>query len=66
MEFLAQSRKMALPDARTMLAKAGISPDGPHEIDVMRMTKAMKKPDGRAKMKAGTGGRLAERPGNLP
>lgn len=43
MEFLAQSRKMAMPDARTMLAKAGIDLHGPHEIEVMRLVKAMKK-----------------------
>ena len=40
---------MALPDARTMLARAGISPDGPHEVEVMRLTKAMQKTAERAK-----------------
>ena len=31
-----------------MLARLGIDPYGPHEIEVMRMVKAMKKADDRA------------------
>ncbi len=44
MEFLAQSRRMALPDARTMLALSGIDPKRPRTRSrSCVLTKAMKK-----------------------
>ncbi len=46
-------KKAALPDAETMLAMAGIDPHGPHEIEVMRLTKQMKKAAAQAPGKAG-------------
>jgi hypothetical protein len=37
MEFLAQSRKMTLPDTHTMLAKAGVPLGFPDEEDTARL-----------------------------
>ena len=42
-EYLAKQKAVGLPDSATMLAKLGITPDVPHEIDVMRMVKQMKR-----------------------
>jgi hypothetical protein len=42
-EFVARRRKPTLPDPATMLTKLGITPGVPHEIDVMKMVKQMKK-----------------------
>jgi hypothetical protein len=42
-EYAAWRKKTTLPDALTMLARAGVDPHGPHEVEIMRMTKAMKK-----------------------
>jgi hypothetical protein len=50
-EFIAQRRKPTLPDPVTMLAKLGISPDVPHDIEILRMTKAMKRADAQGKTK---------------
>jgi hypothetical protein len=50
-EFLSRRQKPTLPDPVTMLAKLGISPDVPHEIEVMRMVKQMKKADAQGKTK---------------
>jgi hypothetical protein len=50
-EFIAGRKKPVLPDPATMLAKLGISPDVPHEIEILRMTKQMKKADAQTKMK---------------
>lgn len=36
-------KQTTLPDAVTMLTRAGIDPDGPLEVEVMRLTKQMKK-----------------------
>jgi hypothetical protein len=45
MEYSAWQKKTTLPDSRTMLKQAGIDPDGPHEVEVLRFAKAMKKAD---------------------
>lgn len=42
-EYAAWRQRTSLPDAHTMLIKAGIDPHGPHQIEVMRLTKVMKK-----------------------
>ena len=42
-EYAAWRRKTMLPDAATLLALAGTSPGAPHEVEVMRLTKAMKR-----------------------
>lgn len=36
-EFIAQSRRMALPDTHTMLAKAGVPLGSPDEEDTARL-----------------------------
>jgi hypothetical protein len=50
-EFIAGRKKPVLPDPATMLAKLGISPDVPHEVEVMRMVKRMKRADAQGKTK---------------
>lgn len=42
LEYAARRQKAALPSPEKMLARLGIDPHGPHEIDVMRMVKAEK------------------------
>ena len=42
-EYFARCKKTTLPDAVTMLARAGIHPNRPHDVEVLRLTKAMKK-----------------------
>ena len=42
-EFIAGREKPVLPDPATMLARLGITPDVPHEIVILRMTKQMKR-----------------------
>lgn len=42
-EYAARRQKMTLPSPATMLTLLGIDPHGPHDVEVMRMTKAMKK-----------------------
>ena len=39
---------MTPPDADAMLVRAGVDPLGPHEVEVMRLTMAMKRAAGRA------------------
>lgn len=43
MEFVAWRKKSGLPDSVTLMAKMGIDPHGPHEVDFMRMMKDGKK-----------------------
>jgi hypothetical protein len=42
-EFIAQSRKMTLPDTHTMLAMAGVSLDVPNEEETKRLMNREKK-----------------------
>jgi hypothetical protein len=42
-EFIAQKQKPRLPDPVTMLRMLSIDPEGPDEIQVMKMVKQMKK-----------------------
>ena len=53
-EFLAQSRKMALPDTHTLLAMAGVGLDVPNEEETKRLLNWEKK-------RQPTGGRKAQR-----
>lgn len=50
-EFIARRQKPRLPDPAMMLTKLGITPDVPHEIDILRMTKQMKQADAQAKLR---------------
>lgn len=47
-EYAAWRQRTGLPDAETMLRRAGIDPHGPHEIEVLRLVKQMKKADAQA------------------
>lgn len=51
-EYAAWRRKTTLPDAATLLALAGISPRAPHDVEVMRLIKTMKKTDERTPMQS--------------
>ncbi len=42
-EYIARQPGISLPDGETLLRMIGVSPTGPHEIDVMRMVKQWKK-----------------------
>jgi hypothetical protein len=42
-EFIALKQKPRLPDSLTMMRKLSIDPEGPDEIQVMKMVKQMKK-----------------------
>lgn len=55
LQYLAEHHGVGLPDSATMLAKLGISPDVPHEIDILRMTKQMKLAAAQAPMKTAVG-----------
>jgi hypothetical protein len=50
-EFIAGRKKPVLPDPATMLAKLGITPDVPHDIEILRMTKQMTRADAQGKTK---------------
>ena len=62
-EYAAWRRKTTLPDAATLLTKAGISPDGPHEVEVMRLTKAMKRAERAQPAVAKATARVTQSPG---
>jgi hypothetical protein len=55
-------RRVALPDPRTMLAMLGIDPHGPHDVEVLRLTKELKKADGLAAVRIGSATALSSRP----
>ena len=42
-EYVARRQKPALPSPERLLARLGIDPHGPHEIDILRMVKDEKK-----------------------
>ncbi len=42
-EYIAQSRRMALPDAHTMLAMSGIDLDSPNEEETQRLLNRQRK-----------------------
>lgn len=65
-EFLGRQKGVGLPDPATMLAKLGITPDVPHEIDLMRMVKQMKQADAQAKMKPSAASRTVRLPQPAP
>jgi hypothetical protein len=41
-KYVAWRQRAALPDPVTMLTRLGIDPEGPSEVEVMRLTKQMK------------------------
>lgn len=65
-EFIAGRKKPVLPDPETMLSRMGISPDVPHEIDVMRMVKQLKQADDQSKMKPSAASRTERLPQPTP
>lgn len=62
MTFSEWRRRMALPDPRTMLAMLGIDSHGPHDVEVLRLTKELKKADGRAAARIGSRTASSSRP----
>ncbi len=54
-EYAAWRKKTTLPDPVTMLMRAGISKDVPHEIDVMRFVKDEKRRTAQAPTKNAPG-----------
>lgn len=64
-EFIARRRKPTLPDPVTMLRMLSIDPEGPHEVEVMRLTKAMKK-QAAARPSRGSGPGLSSPPRSGP
>jgi hypothetical protein len=65
-EFIAGRKKPVLPDPATMLARLGITPDVLHEIEILRMTKKMKKADAQGKMRHSAAARIVGMPQSAP
>lgn len=65
-EFIARRQRPRLPDPATMLTKLGITPDVPHEIDVMRMVKQMKQADAQGKTRPSAASRNERTPQPAP
>jgi hypothetical protein len=42
-EYMAQQQNAGLPDPITMLSRMGISPSGPHDVEIQRMVKRQEK-----------------------
>ncbi len=42
-EFITGRQKAGLPDAQSMLSRAGIWPSVPHEVELLRLLKSWKK-----------------------
>ena len=62
-EYAAWRRKTTLPNAATLLALAGVPPEVPHEVEVMRLVKAMKRAVERTSPRGASGTVAGSRPG---
>jgi hypothetical protein len=65
-EFIAGRKKPVLPDPATMLARLGITPDVPHEIEILCMAKQMKKADAQGKMRRSAAARIVGKTQSAP